>query len=111
MATYTTYNCEASWLAGLFHDSRAARQGFILVWIHLLLIYIGKRSQKEIQQLPNQVSLIATTEGLTVLVFENLCLACPTCNRHKANREIGLADERTETRLLHPQRDSWLCSL
>jgi hypothetical protein len=40
--------------------------------------------------------------------FENLCLACPTCNRHKANRVIGLSDEGIETRLFHPQRDSWL---
>lgn len=40
--------------------------------------------------------------------FENLCLACPTCNRHKANRVIGLTDEGIETRLFHPQRDSWL---
>jgi hypothetical protein len=40
--------------------------------------------------------------------FENLCLACPTCNRHKANRVIGHTDEGIETRLFHPQRDSWL---
>ncbi len=40
--------------------------------------------------------------------FENLCLACPACNRHKANRVNGLTDEGTETRLFHPQRDSWL---
>ncbi|MCA9192118.1 MAG: HNH endonuclease [Planctomycetales bacterium] len=65
-----------------------------------------------------------TSEGLTVVTFEfehiqplshggqtdfeNLCLACPTCNRHKANRVIGLTDEGIETRLFHPQRDSWL---
>jgi hypothetical protein len=40
--------------------------------------------------------------------FENLCLACPTCNRHKANRVIGLTDEGAEARLFHPQRDNWL---
>ncbi len=39
--------------------------------------------------------------------FENLCLACPTCIRHKANRVIGLTHEGTETRLFHPQRDNW----
>lgn len=32
--------------------------------------------------------------------FENLCLACPTCNRHKANRVMGLTDDRTETQLV-----------
>ena len=40
--------------------------------------------------------------------FENLCLACPTCNRHKANRLIGLTDKGAEARLFDPQRDSWL---
>lgn len=37
--------------------------------------------------------------------FENFCLACPACNRHKANRVIGLTDERAESRLFHPERD------
>ncbi len=40
--------------------------------------------------------------------FENLSLACPTCNRHKANRVAGLTDAGAEARLFHPQRDSWL---
>ena len=39
---------------------------------------------------------------------ENLCLARPSYNRHNANRVIGLTDVGTETRLFHPQRDSWL---
>lgn len=40
--------------------------------------------------------------------FENLCLACPTCNRFKANRVTGLTEEGVEARLFDPQRDSWL---
>ncbi len=44
--------------------------------------------------------------GLTE--FENLCLACPTCNRHKYNRVVGITDEGLESRLFHPQRDRWL---
>ncbi len=36
------------------------------------------------------------------------CLACPTCNQHKANRINGLTDEGAEARLFHPQFDSWL---
>jgi hypothetical protein len=44
--------------------------------------------------------------GLTK--FENLCLACPTCNRHKSNRIVGLTDDGTESRLFHPQLDRWL---
>ena len=39
--------------------------------------------------------------------FENLCLACTSCNRHKANRVIGLTDEGAETRLFHPQLHHW----
>jgi hypothetical protein len=65
-----------------------------------------------------------SSEALTVVTFEvehiyplslggktefaNLCLACPTCNRHKANRVNGLTDEGAESRLFHPQFDSWL---
>ena len=43
--------------------------------------------------------------GLTQ--FENLCLACPTCNRHKSNRVVGFTDEGLECRLFHPQLDCW----
>ena len=44
--------------------------------------------------------------GLTQ--FENLCLACPTCNRHKSNRIFGFTEDGTESRLFHPQLDRWL---
>ena len=40
--------------------------------------------------------------------FENLCLACPTCNRHKSNRVAGITDEGLESRLFHPHSDRWL---
>ncbi len=41
-------------------------------------------------------------------VFENLCLACPTCNRFKADRTT-VADTVTgdEVALFHAQRDRW----
>lgn len=44
--------------------------------------------------------------GLTE--FENLCLACPTCNRFKSNRLVGIAENGKEARLFHPQQDRWL---
>lgn len=44
--------------------------------------------------------------GLTE--FDNLCLACPSCNRHKSNRLAGFTDDGVESRLFHPQRDRWL---
>ncbi len=43
--------------------------------------------------------------GLTE--FENLCLACPTCNRYKSNRMNGRTDTGIESSLFHPHRDSW----
>lgn len=44
--------------------------------------------------------------GLTE--FENLCLACPSCNRFKSNRLYCLTDDGLECRLFHPQNDPWL---
>lgn len=41
-------------------------------------------------------------------VFENLCLACPNCNRYKSDRVLA-TDPVTggEAPLFHPQRDRW----
>ena len=36
-------------------------------------------------------------------VFENLCLACPSCNRYKADRLKG----QNDVRLFHPHNDVW----
>ena len=60
-----------------------------------------------------------TLEALTVTIFEiehivpraaggetlfdNLCLACPSCNRFKSDRVTG----SNEVRLFHPQQDVW----
>ena len=41
-------------------------------------------------------------------VFSNLCLSCPTCNRHKAARQVGLDPQTGEiVSLFHPQQQSW----
>ena len=40
--------------------------------------------------------------------FENLCLAYPSCNRHKATRQRAIDPETgQEVALYHPQRDVW----
>ncbi len=41
-------------------------------------------------------------------IFENICLACPTCNRYKSDRTTAI-DPRTlkEVALFHPHRDAW----
>lgn len=60
-----------------------------------------------------------TSESLTVTIFEiehilpraaggetafeNLCLACPSCNRYKSDRTTG----ENDVRLFHPQQDVW----
>jgi hypothetical protein len=41
-------------------------------------------------------------------VFDNVCLACPTCNRYQADRTSAI-DPATqgEVPLFHPHRDNW----
>lgn len=65
-----------------------------------------------------------TAEALAVTTFEiehivpqaaggetvpqNLCLACPTCNRHKASRQTALDPETNNQQpLFHPQQQNW----
>lgn len=44
--------------------------------------------------------------GQTIL--ENVCLACPTCNRHKSSRQTAIDPQTDETvSLFHPQQQSW----
>jgi hypothetical protein len=44
--------------------------------------------------------------GLTK--FENLCLACPGCNRFKSNSVHGWNEDGLECPLFHPRKDVWL---
>lgn len=42
-------------------------------------------------------------------VFENLCLACPSCNRYKSDRVSFLSKPSdSEVELFHPQQNDWL---
>lgn len=41
-------------------------------------------------------------------VFENLCFACPACNRYKGNRQTAIDPESSEmVALFHPQEQVW----
>jgi len=41
-------------------------------------------------------------------VFANLCLSCPSCNRHKASRQTAVDPETQMTApLFHPQQQRW----
>ena len=41
-------------------------------------------------------------------IFENLCLACPTCNRYKATRKEMIDSQTDElTSIFHPHKQNW----
>jgi hypothetical protein len=58
------------------------------------------------QHLSLNTSLPLSKGGTTS--FENLCLACPSCNRYKAARQMA-TDPATqaEVPLFHPQQQAW----
>ncbi len=48
-----------------------------------------------------------SADGQTV--FENLCLACPTCNRYKASRQNAIDPITQESvPLFHPHHQQWI---
>ncbi|MHC5595573.1 MAG: HNH endonuclease [Nostoc sp.] len=41
-------------------------------------------------------------------VFENLCLACPSCNRYKATRQTAIdPNTQDEVKIFNPQQQLW----
>jgi hypothetical protein len=41
-------------------------------------------------------------------IFENLCFACPFCNRHKSNRQMVVdPDSGERVAIFHPQQQTW----
>ncbi|MEO0885152.1 MAG: HNH endonuclease signature motif containing protein [Cyanobacteria bacterium J06648_10] len=88
-------------------------------------VYVSKKLQQQVRnQFASCCAYCRTAELLTATTFEiehiiplstggktqydNLCLACPTCNRYKAARRTGL-DPQTDqiVPLFHPQQQSW----
>jgi hypothetical protein len=88
--------------------------------------YIPVNLQREIRsRFRNCCAYCQTAEALTATTFEfehivprsaggatefdNLCLACPTCNRHKAERQTALDPATQESLpLFHPQQQNWV---
>jgi hypothetical protein len=88
-------------------------------------VYIGVDLQRQIRtHFANCCAYCHTSEALTVAIFEfehisprsaggetvfkNLCLACPTCNRYKANRQNALDPITGEmVSLFHPHLQVW----
>lgn len=87
--------------------------------------YISSAIRRQIRdRFANCCAYCRTAEALTVTtfefehivplsaggatVFENLCLACPTCNRYKASRQTAIDPEnQAVTPLFHPQQQRW----
>jgi hypothetical protein len=89
-------------------------------------VYISVELQKQIRhRFVDCCAYCHTAESLTVTtfefehiiprsaggetLFENLCLACPSCNRYKATRQTAIdTDTQEEVKLFHPQQQSWI---
>jgi hypothetical protein len=88
-------------------------------------VYIAVELRRQVRErFANRCAYCRTAEDLTVVlfefehivprsvggatVFENLCLACPTCNRYKSDL-VSASDPMTlaDVPLFHPQRDRW----
>lgn len=88
-------------------------------------VYISANLQRQIRtHFANYCAYCRTFESLTVTpfeyehiiplasggetTFENLCLACPTCNRHKAHRQTAVDPLTNQmVSLFHPHRQAW----
>ncbi|MFC1975775.1 HNH endonuclease [Chloroflexota bacterium] len=89
-------------------------------------VYIPVELQRKVRtHFSDRCTYCQTAEALTVAIFEiehiiprsaqgqtifeNLCLACPTCNRYKANRQEALDPISNEmVPLFHPHLQSWI---
>lgn len=89
-------------------------------------VYISVELQRQIRShFANCCAYCRTAESLTattfefehivplskneMTIFENLCLACPACNRFKAARQTATdPTTQTEVPLFHPQQQAWI---
>jgi hypothetical protein len=87
--------------------------------------YVPTALRRQIRaQFAHHCAYCQTAESLTVAMFEidhiisrstggeteshNLCLACPSCNRYKSDRQTGVAQELGQSvALFHPQHQQW----
>jgi hypothetical protein len=88
-------------------------------------VYIPVELQRQVRsQFSNCCAYCRTAESLTATTFEfehiiplakggqtileNLCLACPSCNRYKATRQtVSDPITQAEVLLFHPQHQAW----
>lgn len=92
---------------------------------NIVSAYVPAALRRQIRaQFAHRCAYCQTAESLTVAifeiehiiprsaggetVFENLCLACPTCNRYKAHRQTTGAPLLGQTvPLFHPRQQHW----
>lgn len=88
-------------------------------------VYIPVELQRQIRtHFANCCAYCLTAESLTATTFEfehiiprsaggettfeNLCLACPSCNRYKATRQTAIDPQvQVAVDLFHPHRQNW----
>lgn len=88
-------------------------------------VYISVELHRQVRsRFANCCAYCRTAESLTVTtfefehiiplskggetIFENLCSACPSCNRYKAVRQTATDPiTKEEVGLFHPQKQSW----
>ncbi len=67
-----------------------------------------RRNPEKLMGAPFEIDHIIPRSGGGKTSADNLCLSCPTCNRHKANRSRVLDPvSRRLVPLFHPKRDQW----
>ena len=89
-------------------------------------VYIPVKLQNLVRErFKNCCAYCHTAESLTIAIFEfehviplanngettyeNLCLACPTCNRYKAHRQTATDPQSKQiVPLFHPLKQQWL---
>lgn len=92
---------------------------------HVVSVYVPAALRRQVRaRFANRCAYCQTAEALTVAIFEiehiiprraggetvfaNLCLACLTCNRYKADRQTVITPLLAQPVLLfHPQQQLW----
>ncbi len=65
-------------------------------------------SPQSLMGVPFEIDHVVPRSAGGRTTVDNLCLSCPTCNRHKANR-LSATDpvSRRSIRIFHPNHDQW----
>lgn len=66
------------------------------------------RSFEDLMGISFEIDHIVPRSESGATTLANLCLSCPTCNRHKANKQIGVDPSTGDSvPLFHPRKQAW----